>query len=150
VSRTQGMATLPVTIMIYKSAFRSIIYPAQTCEPRVTRYCIALDNNSRLVRSIIQLVADEPGQRKSPDLHIALDVILRRIIDAELMPEYPIAFNVSKVARPGLLATPPTRRTLADNPIYIRVLDVAAGSVAFFADPTGGRPVSNGVARILR
>jgi hypothetical protein len=48
--------------MIYKSAFKDIIYPAQNREPRVTQYRIVLMKNSRLVRAIVHLVANQPPQ----------------------------------------------------------------------------------------
>ncbi|WOD14417.1 hypothetical protein [Paraburkholderia kirstenboschensis] len=96
--------------MIYKSAFRDIIYPAQNREPRATRYRIVLAKTSRLVRAIVHLVADEPAQPESTDLPTAIDVILNRIIDGELrgvrhdcirvvvqtgaqLTDYPITYN---------------------------------------------------------
>lgn len=71
--------------MIYKSTFKDIIYPAQNREPRVTRYRIVLMKNSRLVRAIVHLVADEPTQPQSTEIDTALDVVLNRIIEAELV-----------------------------------------------------------------
>lgn len=151
--------------MIYKSAFKDIIYPAQNREPRVTRYRIVLMKNSRLVRAIVHLVADEPTQPQSTEIDTALDVVLNRIIEAELvgvrhdcvrlvvqadaqMTEYPITFNALDVARPGdsERLPPPT----ADQAIHIRSLDVVGGSVAFYVDREGGKPVSASVAGMLR
>lgn len=71
--------------MIYKGAFRDIIYPAQNREPRATRYRIVLAKHSRLVRAVVHLVSEEPTQPQRTDLVTALDVILNRIIEAELM-----------------------------------------------------------------
>ncbi|MGF6970707.1 hypothetical protein OKW43_007802 [Paraburkholderia sp. WC7.3g] len=59
--------------MIYKSAFKDIIYPAQSREPCVTRYRIALTKNSRLVRAIVHLVANEPTQPQSTDIDTTLE-----------------------------------------------------------------------------
>ena len=52
--------------MIYKSAFKDIIYPAPNREPRATRYRIVLMKNARLVRAIVHLVADGPLRNHSP------------------------------------------------------------------------------------
>ncbi|MBC8750457.1 MULTISPECIES: hypothetical protein [Paraburkholderia] len=151
--------------MIYKSAFKDIIYPAQNREPRATRYRIVLTKNSKLVRAIVHLVANEPTQPHSTELDTALDVILNRIIDAELigvrhdcvrlvvqadaqLTEYPVTFNALDVARPGSVAGRPA--TTSDQPMHIRSLDVVGGSVAFYVDRQGGKPVSPSVAGMLR
>ncbi|TCG01085.1 hypothetical protein BZM26_10065 [Paraburkholderia strydomiana] len=151
--------------MIYKSAFKDIIYPAQNREPRVTQYRIVLMKNSRLVRAIVHLVAKQPPQPQPTELDTALDVILNRIIGAELIgvrhdcvrlivqadaqfTEYPVTFNALDVARPGNVASRPA--TTSDQPIHIRSLDVVGGSVAFYVDREGGKPVSPGVAGMLR
>ena len=151
--------------MIYKSAFKDIIYPALNREPRATQYRIVLVKNARLVRAIVHLMADAPAQPQSTDLGTALDVILNRIIDAELvgvrhdcvrlvvqadaqMTEYPITFNALDVARPGDLAK--RLAPSADQPVHIRSLDVVGGSVAFYVDREGGKPVSAGIAEMLR
>jgi hypothetical protein len=152
--------------MIYKSAFKDIIYPAApNREPRATQYRIVLLKNARLVRAIVHLVADAPAQPQSTDLGTALDVILNRIIDAELvgvrhdcvrlvvqanaqMTEYPMTFNALDVARPGDPAKRPPPS--ADQPVHIRSLDVVGGAVAFYVDREGGKPVSAGIAEMLR
>ncbi|AJZ56999.1 hypothetical protein OI25_7256 [Paraburkholderia fungorum] len=149
--------------MIYRSPFRDIIYPAGTREPRVTRYRIVLAKNARLVRAIVHLMVEEPEQPQPTD-STALDVILNRIIEAELagvrhdcirlvvqaagqMTDYPIVYNALDVVRPGNV----TKRlaTTTDQPIHIRSLDVVGGSVAFYVDREGGKPVSAGVAAML-
>lgn len=149
--------------MIYTSPFRDIIYPATNREPRVTRYRIVLVKNARLVRAIVQLMVEEPEQPQPTD-STALDVILNRIIEAELagvrhdcirlvvqsagqMTEYPIVYNALDVVRPGNVTKRPA--TTTDQPIHIRSLDVVGGSVAFYVDREGGKPVSAGVAGML-
>ncbi|WP_429563590.1 hypothetical protein [Paraburkholderia sp. MM6662-R1] len=124
-----------------------------------------LTKHSRLVRAIVHLVANAPTQPQSTDIDTELDVVLNRIIDAELvgvrhdclrlvvqvdaqMTEYPIIFNALDLARPG---NPEKRRApTADQPIHIRSLDVVGGSVAFYVDREGGKPVSAGIAGMLR
>ena len=104
--------------------------------------------------------AEQPQSRDST----ALDVVLNRIIEAELvgvrhncvrlvvqadaqMTEYPIAFNALDVARPGESERRPP--TTADQAIHIRSLEVVGGSVAFYVDREGGKPVSASVAGML-
>ncbi|WOD14293.1 hypothetical protein [Paraburkholderia kirstenboschensis] len=138
--------------MIYKSAFRDIIYPAQNREPRATRYRIVLaKKTSRLVRAIVHLVADEPAQPESTDLPAAIDVILNRIIDGELrgvrhdcirvvvqtgaqLTDYPITYNALELKGSGGRA--PRTPGTTDQPIHIRSIDVVGGSVAFYMSTT--------------
>jgi hypothetical protein len=151
--------------MIYKSAFKDIIYPAQNREPRVTRYRIVLAKNSRLVRAIVHLVADKPAQPQRIDLLTSLDVIVNRIIEVELMgvrhdcirlvvqsdtqmTDYPINYNALEFWRRRSPADQPS--TTADQPLHIRSLDVVGGSVAFYVDREGGKPLSAGIAEMLR
>jgi hypothetical protein len=63
------------------------------------------------------------------------------------MTDYPIVYNALDVVRPGNV----TKRlaTTTDQPIHIRSLDVVGGSVAFYVDREGGKPVSAGVAAML-
>lgn len=149
--------------MIYRSPFRDIIYPATNREPRVARYRIVLTKNARLVRAIVHLMVEEPGQPLPTD-STALDVILNRIIGVELagvrhdcirlavqaagqMTDYPIVYNALDVARPGNVRK--LQATTTDQPIHIRSLDVVGGSVAFYVDREAGKPVSAGVAGML-
>jgi hypothetical protein len=150
--------------MIYKSAFRDIIYPTQSREPRATRYRIVLAKSSRVVRAIVHLVADEPAQPESTDLSTAIDTILNRIIDGELpgvrhdcirfvvqtgarLIDYPITFNAMELRGRG--RRPDRPATTPDQPIYIRSIDVVGGSVPFYVDLEGGKPASAIVARML-
>ncbi|MFM0441895.1 hypothetical protein PQQ84_36470 [Paraburkholderia strydomiana] len=150
--------------MIYKGAFRDIIYPAQNREPRATRYRIVLAKHSRLVRAVVHLLAEEPTQPQRTDLVTALDVILNRIIEAELMGvrhdcirlvvqdgvqllEYPITYNALEVKRRG--GDMPRPPASADQPIHIRSLDVVGGAVAFSVDRDGGKPVTDSLGKTL-
>ncbi|NUY06116.1 hypothetical protein [Paraburkholderia youngii] len=151
--------------MVYKSAFRDIIYPAQNREPLATRYRIVLAKTSRLVRAIVHLVADEPTQPESTDLPTAIDVILNRIIDGELtgvrhdcirlvvqtgaqLTDYPITYNALELKGHGGREPRPPGTT--DQPIHIRSIDVVGGSVAFSVDHDGGKPANDVVTRMLR
>lgn len=113
--------------MIYRSPFRDIIYPARNREPRVTCYRIMLAKNARLVRAIVHLMAEQPEQPLPTD-STALDVILNRIIGAELagvrhdcirlivqaagqMTDYPIVYNALDVSRPGNVTKRQARTT---------------------------------------
>jgi hypothetical protein len=49
--------------------------------------------------------------------------------------------------RPGNVTKRPA--TTTDQPIHIRSLDVVGGSVAFYVDREGGKPVTAGVAGML-
>ncbi|CAB3740291.1 hypothetical protein [Paraburkholderia rhynchosiae] len=151
--------------MFYKSAFKDIIYPAYSREPRVTRYRIVLVKNSRLVRAIVQLLADEPLRPQHTDLLTALDVILNRIIEVELMGvrhdcirlvvlaeaqmiDYPITYNALEIKRRRTAANQPA--TATDQPIHIRSLDVVRGAVAFYVDREGGKPAGAVIVRMLQ
>jgi hypothetical protein len=151
--------------MIYKGAFRDIIYPALNREPRAARYRIVLAKTSRLVRAIVHLVADEPTQPESTDLPTAIDVILNRIIEGELtgarhdcirlvvqtgaqLTDYPITYNaLESKGRGGRAPRPPGT---SDQPIHIRSIDVVGGSVASYVDHDGGKPASGVVVSMLR
>ncbi|MGF6875142.1 hypothetical protein OKW35_004614 [Paraburkholderia sp. MM5477-R1] len=145
--------------MIYKSALKDIIYPGQNREPRVTRYRIALTKNSRLVRAIVHLIANEPTRPQRTEFLNALDVILNKIIGVELtgvrhdcirlvvqadtqMIDYPITYNALEFRRRRDLVNQPA--TTADQPIHIRSFDIVGGAVAFYVDREGGKPVSAG------
>ncbi|AXF18786.1 hypothetical protein [Paraburkholderia caledonica] len=151
--------------MIYRSSFKDLIYPAQSREPRVTRYRIVLAKSSKLVRAIVHIMADQPLQPTSTDLHTALDVILNRIIEVELrgvrhdcirlvvqaeaqMIDYPITYNALEIRRRGDAADQPA--PTADQPIHIRSLDVVGGAVAFYVDREGGKPAGAVIGRMLQ
>ncbi|CAE6970058.1 hypothetical protein [Paraburkholderia domus] len=151
--------------MVYISPFKDIIYPAATREPRVARYRIVLAGTPTAVRAIVHLLHGEPSQPQQPDLDVELDVVLNRIVNEQLVGipldciqlvvqagldllAYPIRYNALEFRHPG--RTVKRSGGTRDEPVHIRSHDVTGGSVAFYVDRDGAKPVAAKIARILR
>ncbi|CAB3810082.1 hypothetical protein LMG28614_07193 [Paraburkholderia ultramafica] len=151
--------------MVYKGSFKDIIYPAASREPRVARYRIVLAGHSNSVRAIVHLVHGEPSQPQQPDLAAVLDVVLGRIVREDLIgvrldriqlvvqtgPDfltYPIRFNALEFRQPKRGVTQSGRNK--DEPVHIRSHDVTGGSVAFYVDHNGAKPVAAKLATMLQ
>lgn len=72
--------------MVYKSPYIDLIYPSSSREPRVARYRVVLSKNPKTgVRAFVHLLRGVTDESPDAVPDTALDVVLNRIIDDQLV-----------------------------------------------------------------